>query len=405
MTAAPVISPMRNRIRDYDWGSTSALALLQARTPSGGPEAELWMGAHPGAPSELVLDDGSALPLPDAIRADPQSLLGPDVVARFGPRLPYMLKVLAIERPLSVQVHPDADRARAAYREDGSSPYTDPFHKPEMLVALEPIEALFGFRHAAQAAELIGRLRCPRLQSLVDDLAGDGEEPARLHAALAVLVRWPMEDRAALVAEIAAAVVALHEAGEADYPDVYGWLDRLIGLHPADPMVLAPLLLDLIRLSPGQSVFVPAGVPHAYLSGLGVEILAGSDNVLRAGLTSKAIAVDELLAVIDTRPLTPTAAPTTTLSEHEIAWRPPVPDFQLTRVEVPGADPVPGDPSVTGPQIVLCIRGKVQVAAGSRSVVLTPGFSAFVPASAGPLTFSGEGELFRAAPGVLTGGE
>jgi mannose-6-phosphate isomerase len=165
-------------------------------------------------------------------------------------------------------------------------------------------------------------------------------------------------------------------------------------------MVLAPLLLDLVRLSPGQTLFVAAGVPHCYLTGLGVEILASSDNVLRAGLTNKRIDTEELLRVIDTRPSQPCAVIPAPLGEHEIAWCPDVEEFQLTRITVPvGA--VSADPSITGPQILLCTRGTLQVQAGDQTVQLPAGSSAFVGANAGPLTLSGEGELFRAAVGQL----
>jgi mannose-6-phosphate isomerase len=270
-----------------------------------------------------------------------------------------------------------------------------------MLYALEPIEALYGFRPPAQVAMLLSRLRAPRLQELVEALAEPGTtDEARLRAGLELLITWPVEDRAALVAEVAAGSSRLTAEGSPDYPEVFGWLDRLIGLHPADPMVLAPLLLDLVRMSPGQTVFVDAGVPHAYLSGLGVEIMAGSDNVLRCGLTTKEINVGELLDVVDTHPLASGDSNLTPLSEDEVAWRPPVEDFQLSRIAVNSpAEPQRCDPSVRGPQIVLCTKGSVTVIADGVPVALEPGHSAFVTASAGPITLTGEGEVFRAAPG------
>lgn len=405
-TTAPdalALVPMHNRIQDYDWGSTSALAQLQSRTPSGGPEAELWMGAHPAAPSELLVGDGQRIALPEAIKRFPDVVLGPATLNRFGARLPFILKVLAIAKPLSVQVHPDAARAAEAFRPDGASPYVDPYHKPEMVYALEPVEALFGFRTPVQAAMLISRLGSERLSDLVELLNDSPQDDAgRLHAALAVLIGWPVIDRAALVAEIAAGVSRLKTAGHTDYPEAFGWLDRLVGLHPADPMVLAPLLLDLVRLAPGQTLFVAAGVPHCYLSGLGVEILAASDNVLRAGLTGKTVDAEELLRVIDARPSVPSAIQPQPLGEHEVAWRPDVDDFQLSRITVESADelePVTADPSIVGAQILLCTRGSVAVQAGALTVHLTSGFSAFVSADTESLTFTGDGEIFRAAVG------
>jgi mannose-6-phosphate isomerase len=399
---------MHNPIQGYDWGSTSALAQFQSRTPEGGPEAELWMGAHPAAPSDLVLGDGRRLALPAAVNQFPEAALGQATVGRFGSRLPFMLKVLAIARPLSVQVHPDAGRAAEAFRPDGESPYVDPFHKPEMIYALEPVEALVGFRTPAQAAMLITRLGSERLSPLVALLDGSASdspvgEPGRLHAALAKLISWPVIDRAALVAEIAAGSSRVQTTGNIDYPEAFGWLDRLVGLHPADPMVLAPLLLDLVRLSPGQTLFVASGMPHCYLTGLGLEILASSDNVLRAGLTSKTVDAEELLRVIDTRPCLPSAVTPTSLSDDEVVWRPDVDEFQLSRITVRSADEhhaVAADPSITGAQILFCTRGQVQVRAGALTVQLTRGSSAFVSADAGALTLSGDGEVFRAAAGL-----
>jgi mannose-6-phosphate isomerase len=405
MSAVPALSPMVNRIQGYDWGSTSALAQLQGRTPGGGPEAELWMGAHPAAPSDLVRDGDDRLPLPEALSRFPEAVLGADVLARFGPRLPFMLKILAIARPLSVQVHPDAARAHEIHR-PGDSIYGDPFHKPEMLYALEPVEALYGFRTPGQAAMLLGRLECERLTGLIKALEGAGpaegpeDDAERLHTALATLLDWPLSDRAALVAEIAAASGRLRATGTSEHPAAFDWLDRLVGLHPADPMVLAPLLLDLIHLSPGQTVYVPAGVPHCYLTGLGVEIMAASDNVLRCGLTSKSVDIDELLQVIDTRPCVPANIAGEQIGEHEVAWRPEIEDFQLTRIVVtPEAGAVTGDESITGPQILACTRGTVQVRCGGRTLDLHSGYSAFVTADAAPLTFSGDGDVFRAAVG------
>lgn len=407
LTALPALSPMLNRIQGYDWGSPTALAQLQSRTPAGGPEAELWMGAHPAAASDLLHDGDRRLPLPEAISRFGSAVLGPAVLERFGSRLPFMLKVLAIARPLSVQVHPDAARAAEAFVPDGTSPYVDAFHKPEMLYALEPVHALFGFRPPGQVAMLLGRLECERLTGLIKALAGpDGspggppqEEAERLHTALATLLDWPLGDRAALVAEIATGSGRVQASGNTDYAEAFSWLDRLVGMYPADPMVLAPLLLDLVRLDPGQALFVPAGVPHCYLTGLGVEILSSSDNVLRCGLTSKNVDIDEVLRVIDCRPGVPTGVPQTQLGEHEVVWRPQVEDFQLSRISLDGTAEAVADPSVTGPQILLCTRGAVQVRCGGRTLELVSGYSAFVTAEAGPLVLSGDGDVFRAAPG------
>jgi mannose-6-phosphate isomerase len=409
--AVPPVTRMVNPVRDYDWGSVSVLAHLQGREPHGGPEAELWMGAHPSSPSALVTGpDAAARPLPAAVADDPAAVLGDAVLARFGPRLPFMLKVLAVERPLSLQVHPDAERALAVHDPAGESPYVDAYAKPELIVAVEELSAIFGFRPAAEAARLLGSLGTPQAAALSADLsaalaAGEGDEPA-LRAAFRRLVTWPADDVPALVAAAAAAVSAVSASGRpAEAPgdplvaEARRWVGRLAELHPRDPLVLAPLLLGLIRLAPGEAVFVPAGVPHAYLSGTGVEILAASDNVVRAGLTTKRIDVAELLTIVDSRPGAEPLTSAADLGGGEVAWQPPVPDFRLTRVRVSGTSrPAP---EVDGPQILLCLRGAVTVRAGGAEVALRGGESAFVTAAAGPLELAGDGEVYRAACGVL----
>jgi mannose-6-phosphate isomerase len=177
------------------------------------------------------------------------------------------------------------------------------------------------------------------------------------------------------------------------------WVSRLAQQHPKDPLVVAPLLLDLVLLRPGETLFVPAGAPHAYLHGLGVEIMANSDNVLRAGLTHKAVAVEELLHVVDGRSRPQRDVPEVELGPGEVAWRPPLPWFQLTRLR-PAGRALTAHPSVTGPQVLLCTAGQVTVTCqdGER-LELRAGSSAFVGAGAGCVEVGGYGEVFRAAVG------
>jgi mannose-6-phosphate isomerase len=397
---------MANPIRDYDWGAIETLARLQGRTPSGAPEAELWMGAHPSAPSTVVDAEGTAHRLDELIARWPHDVLGPDVVAVHGPRLPYLLKVLAVASPLSVQVHPDRDRARNGFAGEvavlGEHRYVDPFPKPEMLYALEPVEALCGFRPAADAARLLGLLDGPRLATIVEPLlgAGTGEDDAALERAFEILVTWPDDDRADLAIEAADAaltVLAHAKPGDPEHAAV-GWVARLAGFFPKDALVVAPLLLDLVRLRPGETLFVPAGAPHSYLSGSGVEIMGNSDNVLRAGLTHKPIAVEELLQVVDggSRPHGTPAIP---LGPSEVAWRPEAPEFQLTRLRLPDGTAVEAQSDLVGPQIVFASAGEVELRCDGANHVLGAGESALVPAGCGPIVFAGPGEVFRAAVG------
>ncbi|WP_088284469.1 mannose-6-phosphate isomerase, class I [Kineosporia sp. A_224] len=408
---------MVNPIQPYDWGSTTALARMQGRTPTGAPEAELWMGAHPSAPSGLEEVDGTVRPLDALVTEAAESVLGADVAAIFGARLPFLLKVLAVDKPLSLQVHPTAERAAAAYAGEADAPgdhrYVDPFHKPELAYALEPTDILCGFRPADDAAYLLGLVDCERIRTVAAPLlAEDADDVECVEEAFRLLVTWPEDDREALaadVAEQAKAILGSLGPHDPDDPDSVGpdarralvWASRLAKHHPGDPLVAAPFLLELVRLEPGHTLFVPAGAPHAYLYGLAVEIMANSDNVLRAGLTHKAVAVEELLTVVDgaTRPVLD--VPSVTLSPHETAWRPPVADFQLTRLAVSTATPVGAFPHLVGPQVVLCTQGPVTLSSGPHEIRLEAGQSAFVGAGGAPLTIQGPGEVFRAATGLL----
>ncbi|MFI7588249.1 mannose-6-phosphate isomerase, class I [Spongisporangium articulatum] len=394
MNAPPAVAAMTNPVRDYDWGSRTALARLQGRKSTGGPEAELWMGAHPGSPSSVQVDGGD-VSLPELIASAPEAVLGAATRAEFGDRLPFLLKILAIAKPLSVQVHPSTARAREVFGTAGS-PYVDDAHKPELLHALEPTQALFGFRPAAEVAALLAPLGS-RLSAVAAPLTTGGQSDAvLLHATLETLITWPKADRVELVAEVAAALDRLPDDVRTD--PAHTWVAKLVDLYPLDPMVVAPLLLRLVDLAPGDAIFVPAGVPHCYLDGLGVEIMAASDNVLRCGLTPKPIAVQELLHVVDTSPGPYAQAVVSRDANGETSWLPPVPDFRLGRLDVDGSvalTPVPG------PQVVLCTSGAVTVLAGGDAVQLLPGRSAFVTAGAGPVTVMGSGRIFRGAPGAL----
>lgn len=418
---APALGPwpqvMANPIRDYEWGSTTTLARLQGRPSTGRPEAELWMGAHPSAPSRLLpvahsREEGQ--PLDELVTQRPLDLLGGEVSDRFGPRLPFLLKILAIAQPLSVQVHPTADRARAAFEGEadisGEHRYVDPYPKPELLYALETVDAMCGFRPAKDAQRLLDLLGGERMASVAEPLQGDGDEGDRIEAAFKVLVTWPVEDRVALVAEVSdGARRLLAEAGpqrpelgiSPDDRRALMWARRLADQHAADPLVAAPFVLDVVQLQPGETLFVPAGAPHAYLHGLGVEIMGNSDNVLRAGLTHKPVAVDELLRIVHGGSRPQRDIPEAWVSPYEVIWSPGVPEFRLSRIWLHEPSAITAYPKIAGPQIILCTAGTVRAACGDNEVELTPGRSAFVGASGGPVTLSGPGEVFRAFTGDL----
>jgi len=260
------VLPLRNQIRPYAWGSRTALAALQGRpSPASGPEAELWIGAHPSAPS--VLPDGVSLV--EAIAADPVGLLGAPVVDEFGARLPYLLKVLAAAEPLSLQAHPDADQARDGFAAEEAAGlgavrrnYTDPHHKPELLVALDEFEALCGFAPPLRSAEVLASFGVDALAPVVDALRAPNESTA-LRGAVQLLMSWPDAERPALVAAVTAAASEASEASEASGGKAGHAVAAELGArYPGDIGVVVALLLTHVRLAPGEGVFMQIGRAH-----------------------------------------------------------------------------------------------------------------------------------------------
>jgi mannose-6-phosphate isomerase len=395
----PVIQP-------YAWGSRHGISGLQARpVPSPGPEAELWMGAHPSAPA------GAAGTTLDAhIAADPDRELGPSCVARFGPRLPFLLKVLSADRALSIQLHPSRAQAEAGFRLSPQN-YVDDWPKPELLCALAPFEVLAGLRDPRDAAALLRALGAAHGAPLAAEgaplapLAAEldaATSPQTLAHALAAVLRWP--DPEALVGAVVAACATL-AASAGPYAAACAAVVREAGNHPGDPGLVAMLLMRHVLLAPGQAVFLPAGGLHTYLRGTGVEVLANSDNVIRAGLTSKHVDVPELLNLLDPAVSVPVLSPVP-LGDG-IGWfDTPAPEFALYVADLTeDAVTLPG----MGPRIVLCTTGSALLRSRSGGAVkLARGESCFVSAADGPLQASAAdaparadppAHLFLAAPG------
>jgi len=385
---------LANPVRDYAWGAADGLARLLGTEPTGGPEAELWVGAHPGSPSRLP--DGR--PLGQEVEADPQAVLGPAVVERYGPRLPFLLKILAIGGPLSIQLHPSPEQARAGWdrEEEAGIPldaptrtYRDPYAKPEVLVALEPTWVLTGFRTGAAAAAALGALDDPAVAALADRVRAEPDARLALEALLAATgeAAGALADAAARAGGVAPAVEgsddrpgpAPADPGSAADP-VAAWTRRLAAAFPGDPTALAPCVLELRRLEPGEGVFLPAGVPHAYLEGAGVELMAASDNVVRGGLTPKHVDRAELARLLAPAGTGVALLPGDGEEGGAVAYRPPVPEIALRRVDLDG-DPVPAPVAGPGPALVLATEGEVTVSAGAEAVTLGAGRAVLVPAA------------------------
>jgi mannose-6-phosphate isomerase len=384
------------------------------------------MGAHPSAPSG-VERSGVGTTLDAVIAADPSGELGARCAARFGGRLPFLLKVLAIDKALSIQVHPSREQAEAGYRaenERGLAPgdksrnYVDDWPKPEILCALTRVEVLAGMRATADAAALLRALEVGELAPLAAELASPFElagpvelagpagpagpaelagtaDPAALTRALATILTWPAAGRGALVAAVVTACERVAARG-GEYAAACAATARIAGDHPGDLGIVASLLLRYAVLRPGEAVFLPAGGLHAYLRGTGVELLANSDNVVRAGLTPKHIDVPELLKLTNPAVDVPVIEPRR-LGGGVYAYDSPAPEFRLYRAELgSGAATLPGAGCA---RVVLCTEGAVALRANSGTLKVAKGESCYLSAADEAVTASGPGLLFIAGTG------
>lgn len=390
------VRALESPIRCYGWGSHTLLAELQGRpSPTSEPEAELWVGAHPAAPSRVVCEEGR-VPLPEWIARDPARVLGADVAGRFGGELPFLLKLLAVERPLSLQAHPDARRAREGFERerraglaagDPARSYRDARHKPELVCALHRFHTLSGLREPAAAAELFAALGVPAFDDvrMALEQAARGGDPARALARLLGPSRPARRDAVAAARRAASACAGADPA--------FAWVVRLADLHPEDPAALAPLLLRLVDLAPGEALFLPPGELHCHLQGAAVEVMASSDNVVRGGLTDKPVDVDELLRVARFAPAEPAPVAARAASGAEQAFAVPCAEFQLARLRVTSGGRVhAGGGGALA--LVLCTAGEVCFEGGGPR--LGPGAAALVPAAAASQRLVGAGEAFRA---------
>lgn len=379
---------LTGRIRAYPWGSRTLIAELRgAPSPSSRPEAELWFGAHPAAPSEI---DGTALT--EIIAADPVAALGERVLNEHGDTLPFLLKLLAADEPLSLQAHPTARQAQDGYaREDAEGialtapnrDYKDVNHKPELIVALTDFTAMAGFRPLEQTRELFRVLSCEALDRYASMLDGTPEaEESDLRALFTTWITIPGKVRSQLIDAIVTCAGQL-----VDREDWIGQTMRnvvyLNERYPGDAGVLGALLLNHVQLAPGEAIYLDAGQLHAYIRGMGVEVMANSDNVLRGGLTSKYVDVPELVRVLSFKSL---ADPV--VGSEDGTYPVPATEFCLTRV--PETDDIEIDHD--GPAVALCTSGTVTIG----DIELSPGEAVWIPAADPAVRATGGGELFLA---------
>jgi mannose-6-phosphate isomerase len=395
---------MKNPIRNYAWGSYDGVSTYAGiAVERGKPSAEVWMGAHPDAPSLVQTPEGTWVALHKFISDFPLSMLGEEIFSEYG-ELPFLFKVLSASMPLSIQVHPDKEKATAGYERERAAGiprtapecnYRDRNHKPELAVALSSLSALCGFRDCAEACALLG-------PELADYFGFDVTHPQDslrniLRKALAL-----KEKEKLVVEERVKARARELSAGTDPTAALAGRTVLLCYEHyPHDPGAISPFFMSIIRLERGQGLFIPAGVMHAYLGGTILEIMATSDNVIRGGLTQKHMDVEDLVRVLDFEAVPLLVPPTS--SENgcvETVWETPAREFALSRLDLSPSGPCRC--STEGPEILLCTQGEAKVLCSSSEYILRRGESVFIGASCPSYSVSGTAVVYRARPGSET---
>jgi len=385
------VRELEGALRSYAWGSRTAIAELRGlATPSNHPEAELWLGAHPGDPARVITESGSESLL-EVLHREPERELGRENLEAFGGRLPFLLKLLAAEEPLSLQAHPSAVQAEEGFRRENAlgvpmeSPirnYKDGSHKPELVVALSRFEALAGFREPTRTVKLLRALAVDELEPYIGLLEGQPDSDG-LRALFTTWITLPSTVLGTLLPAVLAGCITYVAHHDAEFVTEIRTALELSEAYPGDAGVLAALLLNRVTLEPGQGLFLAAGNLHAYLHGLAVEIMANSDNVLRGGLTPKHVDVPELLRVLDfvgadIEVLDP--APSSGRSgSGRYEYVTPAPEFRLTRLEF---DSNSTDLVVEagGPRILICTEGAVTATCGADTLDLDRGRAAWIAA-------------------------
>ncbi|MDO3108830.1 mannose-6-phosphate isomerase, class I [Mycobacteroides abscessus] len=390
---------LRGAIRTYAWGSRTAIAEFTGRPmPTPHPEAELWLGAHPADPAYLETG-GGAESLLEVVAADPTGQLGAASVAEFGDQLPFLLKVLAADEPLSLQAHPSAQQAADGFaREEAAgvplnSPvrnYRDRNHKPELVVALDRFEALAGFRDPGDTVDLFRAFDVEALTPYVNLLAGQSDADG-LRALFTTWITLPQPSLDVLVPAVLDGAVRYLSSDDVRFVGEARTLLELGERYPADAGVLASLLLNRLTLEPGEGIYLPAGNLHAYLRGLAVEIMANSDNVLRGGLTPKHVDVPELLRVLDFSPASEAHLHVETVTDGaQTRYRTPAREFALSRFDLAAGEPT--QVGIKGPRIMLCTQGDVTLDGSGAGLKVRAGQSVWVPADGGSVTLTGRSD-------------
>ncbi|EHU7517140.1 mannose-6-phosphate isomerase [Salmonella enterica] len=381
-----------NSVQNYAWGSKTALTELYGiANPQQQPMAELWMGAHPKSSSRITTANGETVSLRDAIEKNKTAMLGEAVANRFG-ELPFLFKVLCAAQPLSIQVHPNKRNSEIGFAKENAAGipmdaaernYKDPNHKPELVFALTPFLAMNAFREFSD------------IVSLLQPVAG-------AHSAIAHFLQAPNAERlsqlfASLLnmqgEEKSRALAVLKAALNSQQGEPWQTIRVISEYYPDDSGLFSPLLLNVVKLNPGEAMFLFAETPHAYLQGVALEVMANSDNVLRAGLTPKYIDIPELVANVKFEPKPAGELLTAQVKNGaELDFPIPVDDFAFSLHDLTLQETNIGQHSAA---ILFCVEGEAVLRKDEQRLVLKPGESAFIGADESPVNASGTGRLAR----------
>ena len=395
------IMVLENVIQEYAWGSRTFISGLMGEvSPSKNPQAELWMGAHPKAPSRVVVR-GKRLSLPEVIDRDPIGMLGLRVAKRFSNRLPFLFKVLAAAKPLSIQAHPDKEHAREGFdkenrrgigMDDPGRNYRDENHKPELICALKPLWALKGFREVEDMIRIGEVIGAPH--ELGIDLLRKHPNREGLKNFFIALITMKTDRKVRILDEI----INRTKDPKGEGP-VFEWIQRLHDFYPGDIGILSPIFLNLVRLKPGEAMYIRPGELHAYLEGAGLEIMANSDNVIRGGLTPKHIDSKELIHILDfTFGKTAILKPKGNNSGE--SHYPNISDeFMLSRMDLNEKGNLYKSSRERGGEILICVDGEAIVTEKGKHkrLIVKKGESIFVPAKVDQYMLQGRFTIYKAS--------
>jgi mannose-6-phosphate isomerase len=392
---------LQNTIQEYAWGSVTAIAeLLETTNISKKPQAELWMGAHPKGPSR-VDHNRKRISLKELIDKNPEAILGKTIAQKFDNTLPYLFKVLAAAKPLSIQAHPNLEQAKDGFEHENiaeiplNAPhrnYRDSNHKPECICALTPFWALCGFRKISDSVTYFRQICPDNLKDELDELR-QTQNSEGLKRFFSSLMALDADRRGKIISE-----AHRNLAGIVTKNPIFEWIIRLYNDYPDDIGILSPVFLNLVRLEPGQALFLASGQLHAYLDGVGLELMANSDNVLRGGLTPKHIDVKELLKVLNFSELHVEILTPQLTNPCEYVYKSPAEEFVLSTIVLDTNDTYKSK-SQRSAEILLCTDGNaVFLDTGTDTkIAIEKGTSILIPSAVSSYQISGKATLYKAA--------